>query len=162
MDDVSTAIRDAIVREALGKSGAAAEAAKALEKAMASCLRTQCQREIGKCKANNGPCKLQRIRLEARRDCRPMKREIMEAHTATCERNAKKMFDLNKGEIPEEHHGSVFEELLNKCRHNAAEKDPKYQACFHGALLRTMGACAAENCMEGASACIKDKCKLGI
>ena len=60
-----------------------------------NCLKTSCQRVIGQCRADRGPCSQVKQKREAMRACRPLKKTIMTHFEDECSGNANKMLRRN-------------------------------------------------------------------
>ena len=57
-----------------------------------NCLKTRCNSTVGKCRSKEGPCPVQKISLDSRRACRPLKKYIMKANEHECTEKARRLF----------------------------------------------------------------------
>jgi len=156
------------------EAGAVGAEAQSLQSQIVTCLQMKCQREVGKCKASDGPCPQSRGRIEARRVCRPIKQELMAGLEDFCTARAERMVGLTfkaAGADPQtdrladatgipQGYSEMVLGLVNKCRHTEADKDPNYMKCFDTALERHMVECAVKNCMAPATNCAKTACRM--
>lgn len=94
MDPTSRQMRDGLASAMAEASGAAGAEAAALQSEIGKCLQMKCQREVGKCKASDGPCSQSAGRMAARRECRPIKQELMAGLEDFCTGRAERVVGL--------------------------------------------------------------------
>mmetsp|Transcript_76175 Transcript_76175/g.217573 ORF Transcript_76175/g.217573 Transcript_76175/m.217573 type:complete len:179 (+) Transcript_76175:501-1037(+) len=174
MDPQSRQMRGGLSIAMAEASGAAGAEAAALQAEIGKCLQMKCQREVGKCKASNGPCPQPAGRMVARRACRPIKQELMAGLEEFCTGRAERVVGLTfkaAGANPQtdkladqlgfpQSYSEMVLGLVNKCRHSEADNDPNYINCFETALEKHMVSCAVEKCLAPATNCAKTACRM--
>ena len=146
MDPVADALREGLVDHVVGDD-------PKLKSTAINCLKIQCQRSLAQCRADRGPCPQKAAHLEARRACRPLKKDIMEAMYPECLSIAEALRRPSSGD---------FESMINQCVHKNAENTREYRDCYMGHIGRTLITCATDKCIEETRRCMTNTCGLSL